>query len=180
MPTQPWEIKQIDDTALVSFSDKRSFVEDQTINKIGDDLFRLVDEKGQRNIILDFSDVEFFSSAALGKLITLNQKVQAVRGKLVLVGFSKEMLELFTTNKANKLFSIVNSMDEANALFGQTELLPASLQTAASGLTDAAPSDAYADEPPLTGVLTSDDVRQIDEHGVSLGDAIRAIEKSWE
>jgi hypothetical protein len=33
---------------------------------------------------------------------------------------------------------------------------------------------------PLTGALTSDEINHIETHGVSLADAIRRIEISWE
>ena len=41
---------------------------------IGEQLFSLVDELGRRKILLNFGNVEFLSSAALGKLITLNKQ----------------------------------------------------------------------------------------------------------
>ena len=52
--------------------------------------------------------------AALGKLITLNRKVQAVRGKLVLCNISKEIREVFEITKLDKLFTILP--DEQAAL----------------------------------------------------------------
>ena len=78
------------------------------------DLFRLVDELGRRKILLNFGNVEFLSSAALGKLITMNRKVQAVRGKLVLCNISREIREVFEITKLDKLFTILP--DEQAAL----------------------------------------------------------------
>ena len=67
-----------------------------------------------RKILLNFGNVEFLSSAALGKLITMNRKVQAVRGKLVLCNISKEIREVFEITKLDKLFTILP--DEQSAL----------------------------------------------------------------
>ena len=107
------EVEDIGDIAVVNFVDKK-ILDEQNIQMIGDDLFRLVDELGRRKILLNFGNVEFLSSAALGKLITLNRKVQAVRGKLVLCNISKEIREVFEITKLDKLFTILP--DEQAAL----------------------------------------------------------------
>ena len=72
------EVEDIGDIAVVNFVDKK-ILDEQNIQMIGDDLFRLVDELGRRKILLNFGNVEFLSSAALGKLITLHRKLQAVQ-----------------------------------------------------------------------------------------------------
>ena len=46
--------------------------------------FSLIDEAGRKKILLNFSKVEYLSSAALGKLITLDKKVKAKAGRLKL------------------------------------------------------------------------------------------------
>jgi anti-sigma B factor antagonist len=99
------EVEDMGDIAVVNFIDKK-ILDEQNIQMIGDDLFRLVDELGRRKILLNFSNVEFLSSAALGKLITLNRKVQAVKGKLVLCGLTNDILEVFAITKLDKLFTI--------------------------------------------------------------------------
>jgi len=99
------EVQDSGDVTVVNFVDKK-ILDEQNIQAIGDDLFRLVDELGRRKILLNFRNVEFLSSAALGKLITLNRKVQAVRGKLILCGISAEIKEVFQITKLDKLFTI--------------------------------------------------------------------------
>ena len=76
---------------------------------IGDDLFRLVDELGRRKVLLNFGNVEFMSSAALGKLITLHRKLQAVQGKLVLCKIAKDILDVFKITKLDKLLTIART-----------------------------------------------------------------------
>jgi anti-sigma B factor antagonist len=70
------EVEDIGDIAVVNFVDKK-ILDEQNIQMIGDDLFRLVDELGRRKVLLNFGNVEFMSSAALGKLITLHRKLRA-------------------------------------------------------------------------------------------------------
>jgi len=99
------EVEDIGDITVVNFVD-RKILDEQNIQVIGEQLFSLVDELGRRKILLNFSNVEFLSSAALGKLITLNRKLQAVRGRLILCGIAKEIQEVFEITKLDKLFTI--------------------------------------------------------------------------
>ena len=77
------EVEQIGDVTVVNFID-RKILDEQNIQIIGEQLFGLVDEEGCRKLLLNFGNVEFLSSAALGKLITLNKKLQAAKGRLIL------------------------------------------------------------------------------------------------
>ncbi|HEY8503183.1 MAG TPA: STAS domain-containing protein [Gemmataceae bacterium] len=99
------EVEDVDGIAVVHFVDKK-ILDEQNIQMIGDELFRLVDELGRTKVLLNFSNVEFLSSAALGKLITLNRKIQAVQGRLILCGISKDIREVFEITKLDKLFTI--------------------------------------------------------------------------
>ena len=65
-------------------------------------------------MLLNFSNVEFMSSAALGKLITLHRKLQAVQGKLVMCKIAKGIMEIFEITKLNKMFTI--TPDEPSGL----------------------------------------------------------------
>ena len=107
------EVEDSGDVAVVQFVDKK-ILDEQNIQMIGDDLFRLVDELGRRKLLLNFGNVEFLSSAALGKLITLNKKSQTSGGKLVMCKIAKEILEVFEITKLDKLFTILP--DEQAAL----------------------------------------------------------------
>ena len=60
------------------------------------------------------SSVDFLSSAALGKLITLDKKMKAHGGALKLSNIRAEIYEVFAITKLNRLFDI--RKDEADAL----------------------------------------------------------------
>ena len=99
------EVEDIGDITVVNFVDKK-ILDEQNIQVIGEQLFQLVDELGRRKILLNFKNVEFLSSAALGKLITLNRKLQSAGGKLVLCEIDPQIYEVFEITKLNKLFTI--------------------------------------------------------------------------
>ena len=99
------EVEDIGDVTVVSFTD-RKILDEQNIQVIGEQLFSLVDELGRKSLLLNFGNVEYMSSAALGKLITLNKKVQAAGGKLILCNIDPNIYEVFEITKLNKLFNI--------------------------------------------------------------------------
>src|SRR5438445_12410142 len=88
------EVEDIGDVTVVNFTDKK-ILDEQNIQIIGEQLFSLVDEVGRRKILLNFGNVEYLSSAALGKLITLNKKLHAAGGRLVLCNNHPPISELF-------------------------------------------------------------------------------------
>jgi len=99
------EIEQIGDVTVVNFVD-RKILDEQNIQIIGDQLFSLVDNDGLRKLLLNFGNVEYLSSAALGKLITLQKKLQAVGGRLVLCNIDPQIYEVFEITRLDKFFNI--------------------------------------------------------------------------
>lgn len=110
------EVEDIGDVSVVNFTD-RKILDEQNIQIIGEQLFSLVDELGRRKILLNFGNVEYLSSAALGKLITLNKKLQAAGGKLILCNIDPQIYEVFEITKLNKLFTIYKEEQAALQAF---------------------------------------------------------------
>jgi anti-sigma B factor antagonist len=107
------DIDQVGDVTVVRFRDHK-IVEDVNIQQLGQEMFRLVETDHHDKLLLDFSSVGFLSSAALGKLITLDKKMKAHGGKLKLSNIRPEIYEVFAITKLNRLFDIRD--DEADAL----------------------------------------------------------------
>jgi len=107
------EINEVGDVTVVRFRDKK-IIEDINIQELGQELFRLIEEDGRGKLLLNFSSVDFLSSAALGKLITLDKKSKANGGVLKLSNIRPEIFEVFTITKLDRLFDIKD--DEADAL----------------------------------------------------------------
>jgi anti-sigma B factor antagonist len=109
----PWSIKPmstsrllVEDYAgitLVTFTDS-SILDNATIDQIGKDLYRLVDEEKKHNVIIDFSNVKFLSSHALGIILTLHKKAKGASGSLSLCGVRKELMKVFTLTDLDKIF----------------------------------------------------------------------------
>ena len=107
------QVSEVGDITVVRFVD-RKILDEVNIQELGQELFQLVEEEGRQRLLLNFSTVEFLSSAALGKLITLDKKVKARKGDLRLSNIRPEIYEVFAITKLNKLFNIKD--DEADAL----------------------------------------------------------------
>jgi len=110
------EVEHIGDVTVVNFID-RKILDEQNIQIIGDQLFSLVDQEGCRKVLLNFSNVEYLSSAALGKLITMNKKVQNAGGKLILCNIDPQIHEVFEITKLDKFFKIIKEEQAALQAF---------------------------------------------------------------
>jgi anti-sigma B factor antagonist len=98
-------VEAVGDVTVVGFVDKR-ILDEQNIQIIADQLFGIVDDQQCRKLLLNFENVEYMSSAALGKLITLHKKLTTVKGKLALCGISPQIVEVFAITKLDKIFKI--------------------------------------------------------------------------
>lgn len=107
------ETSEKNGVTVVRFVD-RKILDESNIQQLGNELFRLVEEEKKTKLVLNFTNVEFLSSGALGKLITLDKKVKANAGVLKLSNIRPEIYEVFAITKLNKLFDIKD--DESTAL----------------------------------------------------------------
>jgi anti-anti-sigma factor len=107
------DVNEVGDVTVVRFRDQK-IIEDINIQELGQEMFRLVEVDNRKKLLLNFSSVDFLSSAALGKLITLDKKVKAHGGMLRLTNIRPEIFEVFAITKLNRLFDIKD--DEADAL----------------------------------------------------------------
>jgi anti-sigma B factor antagonist len=107
------DVSKVGDVSVVTFLDKK-ILDEAGILELGTELFGLVEHDNRKSLLLNFSGVEFLSSAALGKLITLDRKVKSHKGRMKMSGIRPEILEVFQITKLNKIFDI--RKDEAEAI----------------------------------------------------------------
>ena len=99
--------------SVVTFTDSK-IIDEQEIQELGQELYALVERDDRKKIVLNFGDVEFLSSAALGKLISFEKKARTRQAELILTNIRPEIYEVFAITKLTKLFTIKD--DEADAL----------------------------------------------------------------
>ena len=106
------EVEDYNDVTIVRFTD-RKILDEPNIQAIGEQLFSLVDEVGRHRLLLNFDNVEYLSSAALGKLLALDKKVKAVQGRLALCNIDPQIYEVFKITRLSDLFKIYEDEQEA-------------------------------------------------------------------
>ena len=114
------QVTEIDNVAVVRFVD-RKILDELIIQDLGQELFGLVEQENRRHILLNFTNVEFLSSAALGKLISLHKKVERAEGVLKLTNIRPEIYDVFTITRLNEKFEIKDEQEEALAEFAVAE-----------------------------------------------------------
>lgn len=105
-----------DGITKVEFID-RNILDEANIQAIGEEISGLIDTNPGCKLIISFSNVDHLSSAALGTLITINNKVRNQSGQLRLAEIDPQIYEVFVITKLNKLFAIHETSDEAVASF---------------------------------------------------------------
>ncbi len=109
-------VNEVGDVSVVRFRDQK-IIDNLNIQELGRELSSLVEVDKRGKLLLNFSAVEFLSSAALGKLITLDKKVKAAGGELKLCRIQPEIYEVFAITKLNRLFEIKEDESDALASF---------------------------------------------------------------
>lgn len=106
-------VRDVDVVTIVTFVD-RNILDHDYISQMGDELYALVEQDGCRRILISFLGVNFFSAAALNKLLILSKKLSDRGGRLAFCGMSPEIYEVFSITRLNQWFSIKD--DEPSAL----------------------------------------------------------------
>ena len=110
--TPPISVSHYKDIRIVEFTNNR-ILDEANIKEIGDGLAGLIEEGGNPKLLLDFGTVDHLSSAALGMLINVNNRVKNQNGQLRLAGIKPQIMEVFEITKLNKLFRILPNRTEA-------------------------------------------------------------------
>lgn len=88
-------------------------IEESILEELERDVLAKIDQSDAERVILDFDQVQFMSSAMLGKLVKIHKKCKSFKVKLKLSSVSADIVEVFKITKLNKLFDI--EKDEAHA-----------------------------------------------------------------
>ena len=96
----------------VEFID-RNILDEANIQAIGDEIGRVIEASDPPKLVISFANVDHLSSAALGQLITINNKVRDRGGQLRLSDIDPQIYEVFAITKLNKIFQIHETTDDA-------------------------------------------------------------------
>jgi len=108
---------QVEDGITMVTFNEQNILEESSIHQIGQEMTQLIDATSMPKILICFANVQHLSSAALGALITINNKVKARSGQLRLSNIDPQIYEVFVITKLNKLFQIHDTHEQARASF---------------------------------------------------------------
>lgn len=86
--------------------------------EIGDKIHNLID-KGQKNVVVDLSGVDYISSSGLGILISGLTSMRKNGGDLKLAKISNKTEGLLSITKLNQIFEQFKTVEEAAKSFGK-------------------------------------------------------------
>ncbi len=115
------EMKLLEDTVgdvIVVDPNERYIRDPDVIERFGDALYALIDRRGLRKIVLDFSKVELFSSAGLGVMMAFKKKADALKARVVICCLPRQLKEIFRVVGLDKLFEVYADRPKALASFG--------------------------------------------------------------
>ena len=82
--TRRIKVSESGQVSVVTFDDSK-IIDEAEIQEMGQELYDLVERDGRKKIVLNFANVEFLSSAALGKLIGFDKRVKQHSAQLMLI-----------------------------------------------------------------------------------------------
>ena len=97
---------------IVSFTDEK-ILEDKDINALQESIMSVIDQSEKINLILDFRNVKFLSSAVLGLLIRISKRVYESEGHLRLCNINPKIYEIFKITRLTKTFDIYKDIESA-------------------------------------------------------------------
>ena len=104
------------DIAVVEFTENK-ILDEMSVSEIERALTTLLESRQRPKILLDFSNVDHLTSAALGMLININNRIKQQNGQLRLANIRPQIMEVFMITKLNRLFRILGTRADALANF---------------------------------------------------------------
>ncbi|MFK7768838.1 MAG: STAS domain-containing protein [Mariniblastus sp.] len=106
------ELDNVEDVSVVKFKDPK-VMDPARIETMGQELLSLVKGEESENVLINFENVSFFSSAAINKLIVLEKRIRAQGGQIRLSNLRPEVRDLFSYTNLDSMFQIKDEQSEA-------------------------------------------------------------------
>lgn len=109
-------VSRVKDVDVVIFKDSK-ILDEEVLDELKTELQAVVGQRTHPDVLLDFSNVEFMSSAMLGTLGVIHRKMKKVDGRLKMCSIRPEIYTVFKLTNLDKLFSIYPDAGEAMKAF---------------------------------------------------------------
>ncbi len=106
-------VEYAENATIVSFVDEK-ILEEMDIRALQETIMSVIESaSGGINMVLDFGNVRFFSSAVLGLLIRISKRIYEGEGQLKLCNINPKIYEVFKITRLTKTFDIYKDVDSA-------------------------------------------------------------------
>ncbi len=105
-------VEYAENATIVSFTDEK-ILEEKDINSLQESIMSVIEQAERINLILDFSNVKFLSSAVLGLLIRISKRIYEHNGQLRLCNIDSKIYEIFKITRLTKTFDIYKDVKSA-------------------------------------------------------------------
>jgi anti-sigma B factor antagonist len=100
------DVRDVDGIKVVRFHERQLF-DERTVREVSEQIAAAVPNDGTPiKLVLDFTDVALISSSMLSKLILLQRRIDASKGKMRLCEMSAVVQSVFRTSNLDRLFAI--------------------------------------------------------------------------
>jgi len=106
-------VKYAGNATIMSFTDEK-ILEEKDIQALQQSIMSVIEQAEQINLILDFGNVRFLSSAVLGLLIRISKRIYERDGQLRLCNINPKIYEIFKITRLTKIFDIYNDIETAS------------------------------------------------------------------
>ncbi len=113
-------VEYAENATIVSFTDEK-ILEEKDINSLQESIMSVIEQTEQINLILDFSNVKFLSSAVLGLLIRISKRIYEHNGRLRLCNIDPKIYEIFKITRLTKTFDIYKNIESATKDLSQAD-----------------------------------------------------------
>ena len=97
---------------LIAFTDEK-ILDEQDIKAVESSIMSVIDQSGAINLVLDFSNVHFLSSAVLGLLIKISKRIYEADGRIMLCSINPNIHKIFEITRLTKVFQIFPDVKSA-------------------------------------------------------------------
>ena len=105
-------VEYSDEAVIITFTDEK-ILEDQDIAALQESIISVIGQGQKINLVLNFENVKFLSSAVLGLLIRIVKRVYEQDGWLKLCNINSKIYEVFKITKLTKIFDIYPDLKAA-------------------------------------------------------------------
>ncbi len=104
---------QVEGTILIVRFQDVSLIDESRIEAVGNELKELIDKSDQEKIVLSFENVEFMSSAMIGKLVHFGNMCKNEKVALRLCDITPSVRKVFDLMRLDKLFAIDKDVESS-------------------------------------------------------------------